>query len=74
MTARDKEIFYAATIKDKEVYPLLIVHISFRKYITSEEIFRFSVKAKTLDEAIRNLYEKHPEASCVGYKTIPIFE
>ena len=53
---------------------MLIVHISFRMFVTSEEIFRFSTKAKTLDEAIRNLYEKHPEACCVGYKTIPIFE
>lgn len=53
---------------------MLIVHISFRKFVTSEEVFRFSVKAKCLDEAIQKLYKKHPEACCVGYKTIPIFE
>ena len=52
---------------------MLIVHISFRKFVTSEEVFRFSAKATSLEEAVQKLYEKHPDACCVGYKTIPIF-
>ncbi len=52
----------------------MIVHISYRRFNTSEEVFRFSTKVKSLNEALDQLYMKHPEASWIGYKTIPIFD